>query len=94
MIDFKAHGLRSMGHFCYLVTLLPLAHEDAAWIGGFAAVELKQQIQSWEAEGFNMRAAAWACACDNVCNAIAVAIVDCNTSATGKVFCVGIKLCK
>jgi hypothetical protein len=93
MIDFKAHGLRSMGHFCYLLTL-SLAHEDAAWIGGFTAVEFKQQIQSWEAEGFDMGAAAWACAGKNVCNAISVAIVDANTNATGKVFCVGHELGK
>jgi hypothetical protein len=92
MIDFKAHGLRSMGHFCYLVTLLPLAHEDAAWVGGFAAVELKQYIQSREAKGFNMRAAAWACACEDVWNSIAVAIVYTNTNAAGKVFCVGHEL--
>jgi len=40
-VVFKAHGLRSMGHlFCYLVTL-QLAHEDAAWVGLFAAIELK-----------------------------------------------------
>ena len=46
--------------FCYLVTL-PLAHKDAAWVGGFAAIELKQYIQSGEAKGFNMRATTWAC---------------------------------
>gem|GEM_PF-5063607 len=62
-----------MGHFWYLVTLLLLAHENTAGVGLFAAIEREQQIQSWEAEGFNMRAAAWACACKNVCNAIAVA---------------------
>jgi hypothetical protein len=43
--------------FCYLVTL-QLAHEDAAGVGWIAAIEFKQQIQGWEAEGFNMRAAA------------------------------------
>jgi hypothetical protein len=91
MIDFKAHGLRSMGHFCYLLTL-SLAHEDAAWIGGFTAVEFKQQIQSWEAEGFDMGAAAWACAGKNVCNAIAVTIVYANASAACEVFCVGHEL--
>jgi hypothetical protein len=71
-----------------------LTHEDAAWVGGFAAVKLKQYIQGWEAKGFNMRAAAWACAGENICNAIAVAIVDCNASAACEVFCVGIKLRK
>ena len=30
---FKAHGLRSMG------LLFLLAHEDAAWVGLFAAIE-------------------------------------------------------
>ena len=74
--------------------LFLLADEDAAWIGGFAAVEFKQQIQSWEAEGFNMRAAAWACAGKNVSNAIAIAIVDSNARAACEVFCVGIKLRK
>jgi hypothetical protein len=82
-----------MGHFCYLLTL-SLAHEDAARVGGFAAVKFKQQIQSWEAEGFDMGAAAWACAGKNVCNAIAVTIVDCNARAACEVFCVGIKLRK
>ena len=79
--------------FCYLVTL-PLVHEDAAWVGLFAAVELKQYIQSREAEGFNVRAAAWACAGDNIWNAIAVAIVYANANAACEVFCVGIKLRK
>ena len=74
--------------------LFLLAHEDAAWIGGFAAVELKQQIQSREAEGFYMGSTAWSCAGEDICNAIAVAIVDCNASAACKVFCVGIKLGK
>ena len=87
-VVFKAHGLRSMG------LLFLLAHEDAAWVGFFAAIELKQEIQSWEAECFNMRAAAWACACDNICSAIAVAIVYTNTNATGKVFCIGHELGK
>ena len=87
-VVFKAHGLRSMGLFFLL------AHEDAAWVGLFAAIEFKQEIQSWEAKCFNMRAAAWACACDNICSAIAVAIVYTNTNATGKVFCIGHELCK
>ena len=37
-----------------------LGNKDAAWVGGFAAVELKQYIQSWEAKDLHMRAAAWA----------------------------------
>jgi hypothetical protein len=72
--------------------LFLLAHEDATWVGLFAAVELKQQIQSREAEGFDMRAAAWACAGKNVCNAIAVAIVDSNPGAACEIFCVGHEL--
>jgi len=36
-----------------------------------------------------MRAASWACAGEDICNAIAVAIVDANSNATGKGFCVG-----
>jgi hypothetical protein len=71
-----------------------LADEDAAWVGGFAAVKLKQYIQGREAEGFNMGAAAWACAGENICNAIAVTIVNCNASPACEVFCVGIKLRK
>jgi len=82
---------RWMGKGCLKVTHL-LAHEYAAGVGLFAAIEGEQQIQSWEAEGFNMRAAAWACACDDICNAIAIAIVDCNANATGKGFCVGHEL--
>ena len=40
-VVFKAPGLRSMGLlFCYLVTL-QLAYKDAAWVGLFAAIELK-----------------------------------------------------
>ncbi len=74
--------------------LFQLAHEDAAWVGGFAAVEFKQQIQSWDAKGFNMGAAAWACAGKYVCNAIAITIVDCNARTACEVFCVGIKLGK
>jgi len=34
-VVFKAHGLRSMGLFFLL------AHKDAAWVGLFAAIELK-----------------------------------------------------
>jgi hypothetical protein len=60
----------------------------------FTAVELKQYIQSREAEGFNMRATAWASAGEDICNSIAIAIVDCNASAACEVFCVGIKLRK
>ena len=81
-----------MGYlFCYLVTL-QLAHKDAAGVGLFAAVEGEQQIQSWEAKDFNFWAAAWACAGDDICNAIAVAIVDTDANATGKGFCVGHEL--
>ncbi len=87
-VKVKAHGLRSMGLFFLL------ADEDAAGVSWVAAVEGEQQIQSWEVKDINLRAAAWASAGKNVCKAIAVAIVDSNASATGKVFCVGIKLCK
>ena len=79
--------------FCYLVTL-QLAHEYAAGVGWIAAIEFKQQIQSWEVKDINLWAAAWASACDNICNAIAIAIVDCNANATGKGFCVGHELGK
>jgi hypothetical protein len=85
-VVFKAHGLRSMG----LIFLL--AHEDAAGVGWIAAIEREQQIQGWEAKDINLRAAAWASACDNICSAIAVAIIDCNTNATGKVFCISHEL--
>ena len=51
-------------------------------------------MQGWEAEDLHMGAAAWACAGDNICNAIAVAIVYANANATGEIFCVGIKLGK
>ena len=92
--ESKAHGLRSMGHFWYLVTLLLLAHEYAAGVSWIAAVEGEQQIQSWEVKDINLRATAWASAGKNVCNAISVAIVDANTNAAGKVFCVGHELGK
>ncbi len=79
--------------FCYLVTL-QLAHKDAAGVSWIAAVEGEQQIQGWEAKDINLWAAAWASAGDNVCNTIAIAIVDSNTNATCKVFCVGHELGK
>ncbi len=88
----KAHGLRSMGLlFCYLVTL-PLGNEDAAWVGGFAAEEGEEQIQSWEVKDLHMRAAAWAYTGDQVCNAIAVGIVNGNANAPGEDFCVSHEL--
>ena len=79
--------------FCYLVTQ-PLGNEDAAWIGGFTAVEGEQQIQGWEVKDINLRATAWASACDDVCNAISVAIVYANARTACEFFCVGIKLGK
>jgi hypothetical protein len=74
--------------------LFQLTHEDAAGVSCFAAVEGEQQIQSWEVKDINLWAATWASACDNICNAIAIAIVDCNANATGKGFCVGHELGK
>ena len=50
-----------MGKGCLKVTK-QLAHEDAAGIGWVATEEGEQQIQSWEAEAFDFRAAAWASA--------------------------------
>jgi hypothetical protein len=82
-----------MGLGCLKVTK-KLAHEYAAGVGWVAAVEGEQQIQSWEAKDINLRATAWACAGENICDAISVAIVDANTNATGKVFCVGHELGK
>ena len=79
--------------FCYLVTL-PLAHKDAAGVSWVAAVEGEQYIQCWEAEDINLWTAAWACAGENVCNAISVAIVDANARAACKVLCVGHELGK
>ena len=79
--------------FCYLVTL-QLAHKDAASVGWIAAVEGEQQIQCWEAKDINLWAAAWASTCDDICNSIAVAIVDTNANATCEVSCIGHKLCK
>ena len=84
---------RWMGKDCLKVAK-QLAHEDAAWIGGFAAVEGEQQIQSWEVKDINLGAAAWASAGKNVCNAIAVAIIDCNANSACEVFCVGHELGK
>ena len=91
-VVFKAHGLRSMGRlFCYLVPL-QLANKDAAGVGWIATVEGEQQIQSWEAEGINLWAAAFPCASDYVKDAITVAIANANSNATGEIFCIGIKL--
>ena len=39
-----------------------------------------------------MGAAAWACAGENVCNGIAIAIVDANANAAGKGFRIGHEL--
>ena len=95
MSQKKPHPLQGggWGKGCLKVAQ-SLAHEDAAWVGFFAAIELKQKIQSWEAKDFNFWAAAWACAGENVCNAIAIAIVDSNTNAAGKGFCVSHELGK
>ena len=71
-----------------------LPYKNAAWVGWIAAVKREQQIQGWEAEDLHMGAAARASAGDNICNAIAVAIVYANANAACKVFCVGIKLRK
>ena len=69
-----------------------LPDKDATGVGWIATVEGEQQIQSWEAEGFNFWAAAWSCTGKNISNAIA--IVDANANAACEVFCVGIKLGK
>jgi len=58
--------------------LFLLAHEYAAGVSWVAAVEGEQQIQSWEIKDINLRATAWACAGEDICNAIGVAIVDAN----------------
>ena len=79
--------------FCYLVTL-PLAHEDTTLVSCIATVEREQQIQSWEAKDINLWGATWASAGENVCNAIAVAIVNANANAASEVFCVGHELGK
>ena len=71
-----------------------LAHEDAAGVGWIAAVEGEQQIQGWEAKDINLWAAAWASTGKNVCNAIAVTIIDANARAACKVLCVGHELRK
>ena len=74
-----------MGKGCLKVAQL-LADEYATGVGCIAAVEGEQQIQSWEVKDINLWGTAWACAGKNVCNAIAVAIVDPNANATGKGF--------
>jgi hypothetical protein len=66
--------------------LFLLAYEDTAGVTWVAAVEGEQQIQSWEVKDINLWATAWACAGEDICNAIAVAIVDPNANATGKGF--------
>ena len=78
----------------FTLTSPMLAHEDAAGVSWVAAVEGEQQIQCWEVKDINLRAAAWASAGENVCNAISVAIVDANANATSEVFCVGHELGK
>ncbi len=78
---------------CLKVTQ-PLGNEDAAWVGGCAAEEGEQQIQSWEVKDINLRTTAWASAGEDICNAISVAIVDANANATSEVFCVGHELGK
>ena len=91
----KPHPLQrgGWGKVCLKVTQ-PLGNEDAAWVGGCAAEEGEEQIQSWKVKDLHMRAAAWACAGKYVCNAIAITIVDCNARTACEVFCVGIKLRK
>ena len=72
--------------------LFLLADKDAAGAGWIAAVEGEQQIQGWEVKDINLWAAAWACAGENICNAIAIAIIDANANAASEVFCVGHEL--
>ena len=72
----------------------PLADEYAAGVGWIAAVEGEQQIQSWEVKDINLWATAWACAGEDICNAIGVAIIDANANAACEVFCVGHELGK
>ena len=84
---------RWMGKGCLKVAQ-SLAHEYATLISCIAAIEGEQQIQSWEAKDFNFWATAWASACEDICNAIAVAIVDADSNATGKGFWVGHELGK
>ena len=55
----RTQNVRKGGHG---IITCPLAHEDAAGVGWVAAEEREQQVQSWEAEAIDLRAAAWACA--------------------------------
>lgn len=72
----------------------PLAHEYPTGVGWVAAVEGEQQIQGWEVKDINLWAAAWASAGENVCNSIAITIVDANANPACEVFCVGHELGK
>ena len=81
------------GEVCWKVTN-QLAHEDAAGVGWIAAVEGEQQIQGWEAEDINLWATSRACAGKDICNTIAVSIVDANPNAACEIFCIGHELGK